>query len=179
MDDIRIHDLVFTPFISKEDIAAQVAALGKRISADYVGQDVVVLGVLSGSFIFMADLARAISLNAHFTFTRLSSYAGTNSTGDVKEMLGISENLRGRYVVVVEDIVDTGNTIVKLDEIIHALNPASVEYCALFLKPEAYKKSVEIKYVGFEIPNAFIVGYGLDYEGIGRNLPAVYQLKSE
>lgn len=179
MDDIRIHDLVFTSFISKEEIATQVAELGKRLSADYSGKNPVILGVLSGSFIFVADLARAMSIPANFAFTRLSSYSGTGSTGEVNQMLGVSEDLNGRHVVVVEDIVDTGNTIVKLDEIIRDLKPSSVEYCALFLKPEAYKKSVKIKYVGFEIPNAFIVGYGLDYEGIGRNLPAVYQLKSE
>jgi hypoxanthine phosphoribosyltransferase len=176
--EVRLGDKVFVPYLTEEKIAAAVKVVAQKINVDYTGKCPLFLVILNGSFLFAADLLRAIdSAGCEVSFVKFSSYAGTESTGKVKELIGLNEHLDGRDVIIVEDIVDTGNTIVQMMDDLAKRNPASVRIAALLFKPEAYKKDVRIDYVGMEIPNAFIVGYGLDYDGLGRNLKDIYVLK--
>ncbi len=176
--EVKLGDKTFVPYLTEEKIAAAVKVVAKQINADYVGKNPLFLVILNGSFLFAADLLRAIdSEGCEVSFVKFSSYEGTESTGKVKELIGLNEHLDGRDVIIVEDIVDTGNTIVQMMDDLAKRNPASVRIAALLFKPEAYKKDVKIDYVGMEIPNAFIVGYGLDYDGLGRNLKDIYVIK--
>ena len=174
---IQLHDKTFVPFISEQQIAEAIKKLATEIAENLNGENPVFVGVLNGAFIVMADLVRAYDGNCEVSFVKMASYEGTESTGKVNELIGINENLEGRNVILVEDIVDTGNTLEVLHQIFTKQKLASLKVATLFFKPEAYKKNIKIEYTGMEIPNKFIVGYGLDYDGLGRNLPAVYQLK--
>lgn len=176
--NIRIHDKVFTEMIPEEKLLSRVAELADRINGDLEGREVLFLGILNGAFLFAADLFRRIELPARISFVKLASYAGTSSSGTIKELIGWNDDISGRTVVIVEDIVDTGNTIERIVDELLIRKAGEVRIAALFFKPEAYLKDIEIDYVGFEIPNDFIVGYGLDYDGLGRNLPSVYTLVS-
>lgn len=173
---IQLHDLHFQAYLSSEEIQETVETLAANLVADYQDKNPIFIGVLNGAFMFLSDLLQHFNADCEVEFVKMKSYKGTTSTGEVKIQLDFPD-VTNRHVIVVEDIVDTGNTLVKLDELLHAKNVKSLAYCSLFLKPEVYNKDIEINYVGMAIPNKFIVGYGLDYEGLGRNLPEIYQLK--
>lgn len=176
-ENVKLHDLVFQPFISAAEIESVVQRMAKTISEAYAGEVPVILGVLNGSLMFLADLIRNMEGACEIDFIKLKSYEGTNSTEKVNELIGCG-NLRGKKVLVVEDIVDTGNTLEVLVDLLHKKEVADLKIATLFLKPEVYKKAHKIDYVGVEIPNKFIVGYGMDYNELGRNIPGVYQLKA-
>lgn len=178
MGNIRLHDKEFKPYLSAEDIQSAITRLAQKIDHDYQGEKPHFLVVLNGAFMFASDLLKNIHLDCEISFIRLSSYEGTASTGVVKEVVGLAEEMEKKHIIVVEDIIDTGNTISALDIILQNENPASVKYCTLLLKPDAYKKDIKIDYVALEIPNDFVVGYGLDYDELGRNLNAIYVLNN-
>ncbi len=173
---VKVHDKSFRLMISSETIAKQVAAMGAQISEDYCGKKPLLLTILNGAFMFAADLSRAITTDMELTFVKLSSYKGTATTGKVTTVLGLDTDLRGRHIIIIEDIVDTGNTLHNFLKELQKEEPASVEIAACFYKPNALEHPLSIKYLGFEIPNRFIIGYGLDYDGLGRNLGDVYEL---
>jgi len=176
MPNIQVHDKFFQPYISKEKIAARIAELGAQISADYAGKNPLVLAILNGSFVFAADLFRALTIDAEISFIKLASYKGTTSTGNVITAIGMEEDLYERHIIVMEDIIDTGKTLNSfIPDLLHR-QPASLRIASFLTKPEALKYDVKADYVGFEIPDKFVVGYGLDYDGHGRNLPALFQL---
>jgi hypoxanthine phosphoribosyltransferase len=173
---INILDKTFVPFISRQSIENRVLELSATISDDYEGRCPLFLVVLNGAFIFAGDLLKNIPLTCEITFIRLSSYSQTESTGKVREIIGLDNNIEDRDVIIIEDIVDTGLTIKQLLNQIENKKPKSVEIATLLHKPEALKTPVTMRYIGFEIENKFVVGYGLDYDGIGRNLDSIYVL---
>ena len=176
MDIITVKDKSFKPYISTEELQASVEKMATQINHDYKGTTPLFLGVLNGSFMFFSDLLKSIDLECAVSFVKLASYDGVSSSGVVNELIGLSEDISGKDIILVEDIVDTGNTLVKLYDILERKNPKSIKIATLLYKPEAYKKSYPIDYVGKEIPNAFVLGYGLDYDGLGRNLSSIYVL---
>ncbi len=176
--EVTIHDKTFVPFIGADKIQARVAELGAVIDNDYANKRPLLVGVLNGSAIFMADLLRHIHTACEIAFIRVSSYHGTESTGSVKQVLGLNEDLTGRDVILVEDIIDTGDTAKYLLEYIGSKNPASVKFATVLFKPSALRHPITPEYIGFEIEPRFVVGYGLDYDGLGRNLADIYVLKS-
>ncbi len=179
MGIVKIKDKQFRPSLLEADIKARVKALAQQISKDLEGKNPLFLGVLNGSFIFAADLMREMTIPCEISFVKLASYQGTTSTGKVKEVIGINENLSGRTVVIVEDIVESGHTMKQMIESLGTRNPASVQICTLFFKPDKLKEELTIDYVAFTIPDDFIVGYGLDYDGQGRELKDVYTIVAE
>jgi len=176
MDIITVKDKSFKPFISEEKLQESIRKVAAKINDDYQGKSPIFLGVLNGSFMFFADLLKSIDLACTVSFVKLASYEGTTTTGTVNELIGLNEDVSGRDIILIEDIVDTGNTLVKLYDILVHKNPNSIKIATLLYKPEAYKKHHNIDYVGIEIPNAFVLGYGLDYDGLGRNLSSIYVL---
>lgn len=177
METIRIHDKEFVPSIPAEDILVQVRRVAKEINRDYEGQEPLFLVVLNGSFIFAADLMREITLAADVSFVKLASYQGTASSGTVREVIGLNTDITGRPIIIVEDIVESGLTMAHMIATLKKQNPKSVDICTLLLKPEKLEVQLDIKYVAMEIPNDFIVGYGLDYNEHGRNLKDIYTIK--
>ena len=173
---IHLHDKTFVPFISSEELNFAIKNLAKQMDDDFFDEVPVFIGVLNGAFMVLSDLLKEYRGMCEVSFVKLSSYEGTQTTNQVKQLIGLNENLEGRTVVIVEDIIDTGNTIEELKAIFKGKNVKHLKIATLFLKPDAYKKEIKIDYVGIRIPNKFIVGYGLDYDGLGRNLPDVYQL---
>lgn len=176
MSIVKIKDKTFKTFISEQEIKEQIKRVAAQISSDMEGKNPLLLGVLNGSFIFAADLMRAITIPCEISFVKLASYQGTISTGKVHEVLGINEDLTNRHVIIVEDIVDTGRTMKQMVESLGTRNPASIHICTLFVKPDKLEEDLNIDYSCFSIPNDFIVGYGLDYDQQGRNLPEIYSL---
>jgi hypoxanthine phosphoribosyltransferase len=176
---VTIRDKEFELFISEDEILAEVAAMGKQLSSDYQGKEVVFVAMLNGAFMFAADLMKKISIPCTISFIKVSSYEGESSTGKITELIGINEDLSGKHIVLVEDIVDTGMTIESILPKLDKAAAASVSICTLLFKPEAFKGTHHPEHIGFSIPNRFVVGYGLDYDGYGRNLNAIYQLKKE
>lgn len=176
-NEVKLDDKVFVPYLDENKISDAVYSIAATINRDYKGKNPLFLVVLNGAFLFAADLLRSIDLECQVSFVKFSSYAGTSSTGKVKELIGLNETLEGRDIIIVEDIVDTGTTIVQLVDDLKKRKTASVRIASLLFKPEAYKKDVKIDYVGLKIPNDFIVGYGLDYNGLGRNLKDIYVIK--
>ncbi len=174
---IQLHDLHFTPYIKEKEILGKVQEMAIKLKDKYAGKNPLFLGVLNGAFIFTADLVRACEFNCEISFIKLSSYSGTSSTNNLATLIGLSEPVEGRHVVIVEDIIDSGQTLNKFIPELLELGPASVEVAALLVKPEAMEYKVDIHYKGFDIPPAFVVGYGLDYDGLGRNLRDIFQLK--
>ena len=174
MNTIKVKDKEFAVSIPEEKILAEVERLAACLNHDLAGKNPLFLCVLNGSFMFAADLFRRIDIPAEISFVKLSSYEGTASTGKVKELVGLAEDITGRTVVVVEDIVDTGYTMKGLLADRVSRGPEAVHVCTLLLKPDKLKVPLDIKYVALEIPNDFIVGYGLDYDGYGRNLRDIY-----
>ena len=176
MDTVKIKDKSFRVSIPEAEIKQHVKALAEQMSKDLEGKNPIFLGVLNGSFIFAADLMREMTIPCEISFVKLASYQGTTSTGKVQEVLGINENLSGRTVVIVEDIVESGQTMKQMIESLGTRNPESVRICTLFFKPEKLKEDLNLDYVAFRIPDDFIVGYGLDYDGLGRELKDVYTI---
>lgn len=172
---IKINDLFFKPFISEEELIKRVNQMAETINVDYKGKSLVILAVLNGSFMFMSDICKGITLPVEVSFVKLASYSGTQSTGNVRELVGLDTDLEGKDVLIVEDIVDTGKSMSYLLDLLGNSNPASLEIASLFLKPDALKENIRIRYTGFEIPDLFVIGYGLDYKGQGRNLRQLYQ----
>lgn len=179
MKEVRLHDLTFEEFISEKEIEKVVMALSMKIDKDYKDRNPVLLIVLNGAFIFAADLVRQLSISLRMDFVKVSSYEGVGSTGKLDEHFLWKMPLEGQHVLIIEDIVDTGHTLHHLSKKIKNQNPASVEIACLLIKPLAYKYPDIIKYPGMEIPNEFVVGYGLDYDDIGRDLGSIYKKKSE
>lgn len=173
---IHLHDKSFEPFISSEEIDFAIKNMAKQMDDDFFDEVPVFIGVLNGAFMVLSDLMKQYRGMCEVSFVKMTSYEGTSTTNDVKQLIGLNQDLAGRTVVIVEDIVDTGNTIEELKAIFKEKNVKHLKIATLFFKPEAYKKDIKIDYVGIRIPNKFIVGYGLDYDGLGRNLPDVYQL---
>ncbi len=171
---ISVKDKKFALSISAEEIKKIIKGIADRINSDFQGEEVVFIGVLNGSFMFASDLIKHIELPCKVCFMKVSSYEGTGSTGQVKQLIGLNEDIAGRNVVVIEDIVDTGLTMRDVLGQLMAMNPKSLKLASLIFKPESFREDYKVDYVGFSIPNDFIVGYGLDYDGYGRNLPEIY-----
>ena len=176
MSIVKIKDKTFETSISEADIKTRIKEVAACINKDMADKNPLFLGVLNGAFIFAADLMREVTIPCEISFVKLASYQGITSTGKVHEVLGINEDLTGRHIIVVEDIVDTGRTMKQMIESLGTRNPASVSICSLFVKPDKLEEDIEIKYPCFSIPNDFIVGYGLDYDQQGRNLKEIYTL---
>ena len=175
MKTIRLHDKNFRLAIPNGRICDAIGRVADRINKDYAGRETpLFVGVLNGSFMFMAELMQRITLDCEASFVKIASYSGTASTGKVHELIGLSTDIRGRHVVIVEDIVDTGESIEHMIGELKSHNPASIEVCTLFFKPGSYRKQLPIKYRAMEIGNEFIVGYGLDYDQLGRSLKDIY-----
>ena len=176
MSIVQIKDKRFKTFISEDEIQQRVKAVADRINHDMEGKKPLLLAVLNGSFVFAADLMRHITIPCEISFVKLAAYEGTGSTGKVVEVMGLNEDITGRDVIIVEDIVDTGKTMERMLDTLGTRNPNSLHICTLLLKPEKLKIPLNIEYAAMEIPNDFIVGYGLDYDQEGRNLRDIYTL---
>lgn len=176
---MKIGDLNFELKLTSAQIQQRVAELGSELNTHYQQKTPVFIGVLSGSFMFLGDLMKTVNIPAEVSFVKLASYEGAQSSGSIQTQLGLTIDIAGRDVVIVEDIVDTGHTVAFLIKMLQQEQPNSIRVCSLLYKPEACQHDfTELKYVGFEIPNDFVVGYGLDYNGLGRNLNDIYQLAS-
>jgi len=173
---VKIKDKDFDVFLTDKEIETAVSALAKKINTDYADKNPLLLAVLNGSFIFCADLIRHLDFDPEISFTKLASYSGSESTGQVNELIGLTEDIKGRHILIVEDIVDTGNTLENMINILSKKKVASVEIVSLLFKSEVYKKKISVKYFGIDIPNKFVIGYGLDYDGRGRSLRHLYQM---
>lgn len=175
---IKLHDKYFKPFISEQEIDEAVSKMVDIILADLGDEIPVFVGILNGSFMFVSDFVKKYPKPCEVTFIKLASYEGVKSTEDIQRLIGLTQDLTGRTVVILEDIIDTGNTLEEVHRIFENEKVKSLLIATLFYKPEAYKKDYKLHYVGIEIPNKFIVGYGLDYDGLGRDIPEVYQIKT-
>jgi len=175
---IRLHDLHFEPCIAEDEITTAITQVSDQLNKDFFDKKPLFIGVLNGAFMFVSEILKRFNHDCEVSFVKLASYHGIKTTNQTTELIGLNEDVSGRTVVVLEDIVDTGNTIEELTTILKNLGCTNITIATLFFKPEAYKKQRKINYIGIEIPNNFIVGYGLDYNGLGRNLTDVYQLKS-
>ena len=175
-NEIEVNGKLFRVSVTAETIQTRVAELARQMNSDLAGKDIVFLCILNGSFVFAADLLRGIEMPCKISFVKFTSYEGDHSTGTVRELIGLNEDLKGKTVVIVEDIVDTGKTMVDLLEYLKQYEPTDVHIATLMFKPEACRKDLKIDYYGFSIPNDFIVGYGLDYDGLGRNLKDIYKV---
>ena len=174
---IKLHNLEFEPFISEGKITQTIERISEKLNRDFGDKRPVFIGVLNGSFMFASEVVKRFHGDCEISFVKLGSYEGTESTGKVKTLLGLSQELKGRTVILLEDIVDTGNTLVEIDQILKNADVKDYKVVTLFYKPEAYNKNIPVDYIGMEIPNKFIVGFGLDYDGLGRNLTQVYKRK--
>ena len=174
---IKLHDKYFKPFISAKEIDNALQRLVDEIAEDVGDEIPVFVGILNGSFMLTSDFVKKYPKTCEVTFIKLASYEGVKSTEDIQRLIGLTQDLTGRTVIILEDIIDTGNTLHEVYRIFKNEKVKSLKIATLFYKPEAYKKDFKLHYVGIEIPNKFIVGYGLDYDGLGRNLPEVYQIK--
>ncbi|WP_082318175.1 hypoxanthine phosphoribosyltransferase [Hymenobacter sp. DG25A] len=175
LSTISLHDKEFSPYLSANELSTAIRLLAQRLNEEYANRQPLFVAVLNGSFMFAADLLKEITIPCEITFIRVASYEGTGSTGHIQQVLGLREEVKERHVVLLEDIVDTGNTMQLLLEQFNKQEPASLEVATLFMKPECLLHDLHIRYVGLSIPNDFIVGYGLDYDGLGRNYPDVYK----
>ncbi len=174
-DIIQLHDKKFRIMIPAAKIDEAVSAVAEKINRDYADKETpLFVGVLNGSFMFMSDLIKKIEFQNELSFVKLASYDGTESTGKVRNLIGLNNSIKGRHVIVVEDIVDTGESIAHMMQMLEELQPASVAVCTLFFKPNSYRKDVPIAYRAMDIGNEFIVGYGLDYDQLGRSLKDIY-----
>lgn len=179
MSIIKIKDKTFKTSIPEAQILEHVKAVADRINTDMADKNPLLLAMLNGSFVFAADLMRMINIPCEISFVKMASYEGTSSTGKVKQLLGLNEDIKGRTVIIVEDIVESGLTMKALLDTLHEQEPADIQICTLLLKPECVKVPLDIKYVAIEIPNDFILGYGLDYDQQGRNLRDIYTVVEE
>ena len=177
MSTIKLHDKYFKPYLSKKKIAKTVAYMAKEVAMDLDENEVpIFIGILNGSFMFAADFIREYEGDCEVSFVKFSSYEGTKSVGEVRHLVGINEDLEGRTVIILEDIIDTGNTLAEIYEIFRNKKLKKLKIATLFFKPDVFTKGLPIDYIGISIPDKFIVGYGLDYDGLGRNLAEIYQL---
>jgi hypoxanthine phosphoribosyltransferase len=176
MSNVVVNDKIFQPFISSAEIHERINLMGNQIDKDYEGKRPLFIAILNGSFMFASDLFKSISIEAEICFIKLASYKGTSSTGNLITSIGLDESLVNRHVVIIEDIIDTGNTLHQFLPQIQHQQPASLKIAALLNKPTAMKYPVTIDYLGFSVPDKFLLGFGLDYDGLGRNLPQIYQL---
>ena len=176
MSRVRLHDKEFEPYISERDVAAAIDKVAAELNRDFADKRPVLIGVLNGAFFFAAELVKRLTIECEVTFVKVASYHGTRSSGKVSELIGLNERIDGRHVIVLEDIVDSGSTVRHIMDALRDHHPASVRIAALLFKPEAYKQEIPIDHVALEIPNAFVVGSGLDHDGLGRNLPGIYTI---
>lgn len=176
MSIIKIHDKYFKDFITKDEIETAIKSVAHQISKDMKGEIPLFIAILNGSFMYAADLLRHYPGQCEISFVKLASYEGTNSTGSIKNLIGLNSDVKDRTVIILEDIVDTGNTLQEIFTLFENKNVKQFKIATLFLKPDVYKKDLLIDYIGLTIPDKFIVGYGLDYDNLGRNLSDVYQL---
>jgi hypoxanthine phosphoribosyltransferase len=176
MESIRVHDKIFESYIKASAIAERIKLMAQQLSEDYKDKKPLFIPILNGSFIFAADLFKEISIEAEICFIKLASYKGTKSSGQVITAIGLDMDLFGRHIVIVEDIVDTGKTLSEfLPQLMHQ-QPASLKIAALLHKPDATIYPLQVDYLGFSVPNKFLLGYGLDYDGLGRNIPEIFKL---
>jgi adenylate kinase len=176
MSNVQLHDLYFEPFISEHDLGEAIDRVAVDINAKYAGKRPLFLGVLNGAFFFASELMKRVTVECEITFVKVASYHGTASTGMVHQLIGLNERISGRHIVVLEDIVDTGNTIEHILTLLNDHHPASVSIATLLFKPDAYTKNIPIDHVAIRIPNDFVVGSGLDHDGLGRNLPGILRI---
>lgn len=174
---LQIHDKTFEIFIRAEEIQKEVQSIADMINQEYQGKEVVFIAILNGAFMFTADLMKRVTLPCEISFVKVSSYQGMNSSGRVDEVIGLNTPIKNKHVIILEDIVDTGITMDKVMTLLSAEHPASIKITTLLYKPEAFKGKHKPDFVGFSIPNSFVVGYGLDYNEHGRNTEHIYQLK--
>lgn len=175
---MKVKDLDFKEFISEKDVLERVQSLAQKINEEYSDKAPVFLPVLNGSFMFASDLIKQISIPSRISFVKVSSYAGTASTGQLKSLIGLDESLFNQHILIVEDIVDTGLTLVRLIEELQGLGVKSVDVVSLLRKKPARDKGIHVRYVGFEIEDEFVLGYGLDYDGLGRNYKSIFKAVS-
>lgn len=174
---VKLKDKHFKRFLPSDDIERAVNFIGDKMNSDFAGKKPLFISVLNGSFLFAADLMKTLTIDCEITFVKLASYQGTQTTGNVRTLIGFDEEITNRTVVILEDIVDTGNTLEVLVARLKELNPLEIKVAALLYKPAAYTKNIPVDYVGFKVENDFLVGYGLDYDGLGRNLRDIYKLE--
>ncbi|RYY49483.1 MAG: hypoxanthine phosphoribosyltransferase [Chitinophagaceae bacterium] len=179
MSTIQVKDKKFVPYLTAVQIDEQIKRLGAEINRDYAGKQPLFIAVLNGSFMFASDLFKELDCEPEICFIKLASYKGTKSTGNVITSIGLDESLKGRHVVVLEDIVDTGKTLYEFLPQLTDQQPASLKIVALLHKPDALQHPIKIDYLGFSVPDKFLLGYGLDYDGLARNLSEIYQLTAE
>ena len=177
MNTIQVHDKSFIGFLSHEEILTQVERIANQINSDYQGKRPLFIAILNGSFMFGSDLFKSLDIEAEICFIKLASYKGIKSTGQVTTSIGLDVSLKDRDVILIEDIVDTGKTLHEFLPQLLNQNPSSIRIASLLHKPDALLFPIKVDYLGFEVPNKFLVGYGLDYDGLGRNLKDIYQLK--
>jgi hypoxanthine phosphoribosyltransferase len=178
MKEITVLDKTFVPYLDAATLQQRIAEMGEEISRTYAGKQPLFISILNGSFMFSADLFKHISIPAEICFIKLASYKGTKSSGHVITAIGLDMPVKDRHLIILEDIVDTGKTLATFLPELMNQQPASLSICCLLHKPEALQHALQLGYIGFSIPNRFVVGFGLDYDGFGRNLPELYQLKA-
>lgn len=174
---MKINEKEFEIYLSRQQISARIEELAADISSDYAGNDIVALAVLNGAFVFASDLIRQLQVSVEVTFVKLKSYSGLSSTGQVRTLIGLMHDLKDKHVLIVEDIIDTGKTMQELLKMVGEEGAASVKICTLLVKQDVFGHQYPLDYVGFGIPDRFVVGYGLDYDEKGRQLPDIYKLK--
>jgi hypoxanthine phosphoribosyltransferase len=175
--EIRVIDKDFEVFITSDEIDQAVEGVAQKINAQYKGKKPLFIVILNGAFMFASDLFKKLEIECEVSFVKLSSYQGTHTTGKVKSLIGLNESIAGRHIIIVEDIIDTGITMENLLGQLDAMHPADIGIATLLFKPQAFQKDFKIDFIGLDIPNDFILGYGLDYDGFARNLPDIYKLK--
>ncbi|HLA52041.1 MAG TPA: hypoxanthine phosphoribosyltransferase [Flavitalea sp.] len=176
MNTIRVHDKIFKPYLTQEEISTRVSFIAEQLNSDYEGKKPLFLAILNGSFIFASDLFKKLNIEVEICFIKLASYKGSKSTGRVVTAIGLDAEIYGRDLVIVEDIIDTGKTLTEFLPQLQHQQPSSLKVVALLHKAEATIFPIAIDYLGFTIPDKFVVGYGLDYDGLGRNIPEIYTL---
>lgn len=177
MENIKLKDKIFKPYMCKEEIEQIINDLAVKLKEEYKDKDPLFIAILNGSFIFAADLMKQLDFPCRISFIKVCSYEGICTSNNIKQLIGLKENLENENIVILEDIIDTGITIEGIINTINMQKPASVKVCTFLFKPESFIKSYKIDFIGKSIPNDFVVGYGLDYDGYGRNIPSIYQIK--
>lgn len=179
MSSVELHNRKFKPYIGHDEIEKQVSRIALEIEKDYSGKRPLFVAILNGSFMFASDLFKKLNIEAEISFIKLASYKGTRSTGQVITSIGLDESLKDRHIIIIEDIVDTGKTLFSFLPQLVSQGPSSLKIAALLQKPEALEHDVKVDYLGFKVPNKFLLGYGLDFDGLGRNLRDIYQLDED
>ena len=173
---VKVLDKEFEISITHDQIQEAIEKVANKINSELSNKDVIFLGILNGAFMFASDLYKNLTFNSQISFLKVASYSGTSSSGNVKRLIGVNEDLKGKTVVIIEDIIDSGHTIDHIIKQLKGYEPAEVRIATFLFKPDAYQVDIPIDYIGMEIPNDFIIGYGLDYNGYGRNLKHIYKI---